>query len=148
MEGPMAALDLLNEKAFQHIKNNVVTQLTCRKIGLTFCALTDIYKGQEVFLPWDGPTREYSFIVDRIEELHGNVFGTLLRYFDNHSYLEKGVVNFKLVHGVNFIVAQPECILSPDGEGGNLESGTIMARWDIIATTELSLYEARSRPLL
>jgi hypothetical protein len=45
-------------------------------------------------------------------------------------------------------VAQPECILSPDGEGGNLESGTIKARWDIIATTELSLYEARSRPLL
>lgn len=148
MEGPMAALEHLNEKAFQHIKNNVVTQLTCRKKGLTFCALTDIYKGQEVFLPWDGPTREYNFIVDRIEELHGNVFGTLLRYFDNHSYNEKGIVNFKLVHGVNFVVAQPECILSPEGEGGNLESGTMKARWDILATTELSLFEANSRPLL
>ena len=143
MEGPIAASQLLNDQAFDHLKNNVKADLHVGKKGITFWALTDIYKGEEVFLRWQGPTREYSFSVERIKELHGNVFGTLLRYFDNHSYNEKGIVRFKLVQDVNFIVAQPECILTPDGEGGNLETGTMKARWDILANTELKLYEPK-----
>jgi len=143
MEGPVSSVEILNDQAFEHLKNNVKADITTTKKGLSFWALTDIYNGEEVFLSWQGPTRDYFFNVDRIGELHNNVFGTLLRYFDNHSYIDKGIVNFKLVQGVNFIVAQPECILTPDGEGGNLEPGTMKARWDILANTELSLYEQK-----
>ena len=143
MEGPISATQILNDQAFDHLKNNVKADITITKKGLSFWALTDIYNGEEVFLRWKGPTREYSFSVERIGELHTNVFGTLLRYFDNHSYNEKGIVKFKLVQDVNFIVAQPECILTPDGEGGNLETGTMKARWDILANTELKLYEPK-----
>jgi len=144
MEGPVSSVEILNDQAFEHLKNNVKADITTTKKGLSFWALTDIYNGQEVFLRWQGPTREYSFLVERIEELHNNVFGTLLRYFNNHSYKDKGIVNFKLVQDVNFIVAQPECILTPDGEGGNLEPGTMKARWDILENTELTLYEPKS----
>ena len=143
MEGPIAASQLLNDQAFDHIKNNVKADLHVGKKGITFWALTDIYKGEEVFLRWEGPTREYTFPVERIKELQTNVFGSLLRNFDNHSYNDKGIVSFKLVQGVNFIVAQPECILTPDGEGGNLEPGTMKARWDIVGNTDLSLYSPK-----
>jgi len=139
MEAATALAEIENEKAIEHLFNNVKACLTNSSYGITFSALTDIYKGEEVFLRWDGPTREYFLSVERAKELHQNVFGTLLRYFYNHSHLEKGVVSFKLVHGVNFVVAQPECILTPDGEGGNLETGTMKARWDILPGTKLTL---------
>ena len=146
MEGPIAAIDLLNEKAINHLINNVKSTLSfSSKYGVSFTAITDIYKGQLAFVPWKGPTGIYHLPVERTKELHGNVLGTLLQYFDNHSYLEKGVVNFKLVHGVNFIVAQPECILSPEGEGGNIDAGTMKARWVILPQTVLSSNRAENR---
>ena len=135
----MRVLDVDNANAIQHLKKNVKACLFNSSYGISISALTDIYKGEEVFLRWLGPTREYQIPVERAKELHPNVLGTLLRYFDNHSYLEKGVVRFKLVHGVNFVVAQPECILTPEGEGGNLEAGTMKARWDILPGTLLSI---------
>ena len=134
-----------NEIAIDHLFNNVKASIgtTYNRDGLNFSALVDIYKGERVFVPFKGATGIYHLPVERAKELHKNVFGILLQYFDNHSFEQEGIVKFKLVHGVNFIVAQPECILTPDGEGGNLETGTMKARWDILANTELKLYEPK-----
>lgn len=149
MEKEISAVEALNLKAIDHLVNCVKSTLSfSSKYGVSFTAITDIYKGQLVFVPWKGPTGIYHLPVERTKELHGNVFGTLLQYFDNHSYLEKGVVNFKLVHGVNFIVAQPECILSPEGEGGNIDAGTMKARWAILPNTILSNNREENRRTL
>jgi hypothetical protein len=149
MEKEVSAVEALNLKAIDHLVNCVKSTLSfSSKYGVSFTAITDIYKGQLVFVPWKGPTGIYHLPVERTKELHGNVFGTLLQYFDNHSYLEKGVVNFKLVHGVNFIVAQPECILSPEGEGGNIDAGTMKARWAILPNTILSNNREENRRTL
>jgi len=149
MEKEISAVEALNLKAIDHLVNCVKSTLSfSSKYGVSFTAITDIYKGQLVFVPWKGPTGIYHLPVERTKELHGNVFGTLLQYFDNHSYLEKGVVNFKLVHGVNFIVAQPECILSPEGEGGNIDAGTMKARWVILPNTILSNNREENRRTL
>ncbi len=144
----MAALDEYNEAAYQHIEKNVKACLRRSKKGIGITALVDIYKGEEVFLPWKRGSGSFTLPVERAKELHSNVLGTLLQYFNNSSYSVSGVVNFKLVQGVNFIVAQPECILSPEGEGGNLEAGTMKARWDIMANTALSVYEPKLSNLL
>lgn len=148
MEGVMAAVDHFNEEAFQHLKNNIKADIRNVKGIVVISALVDIYKGEEVFTPWKRGTSEFTFSVERAKELHSNVLGTLLRYFNNSSYLDRGVVNFKLVRGVNFILAQPECILSPEGEGGNLETGSMKARWDILANTPLSVNSPKLSNLL
>ncbi len=144
MEGPFTRTMILNDQATDHLFNNVKATIKNTKYSIGICALVDIYKGEEVFRPWEKVTGQYTLSVERARELHTNVLGTLLQYFDNDSYLERNFVNFKLVQGVNFIVAQPECLIIPEGEGGNLEAGTMKARWDILPNTTLSLYEPKN----
>jgi len=54
MEAATALAEIENEKAIEHLFNNVKACLTNSSYGITFSALTDIYKGEEVFLRWDG----------------------------------------------------------------------------------------------
>ena len=119
-------------------------------LGIGMEAIVDIKKGEQIFTPWEGETKVYSLPLWMMETLPQRTFKMVLEYFTNDfdPTYQDSMINFRLVNGANFVIAQPLCLLNTRYHQGKCDSNTGICLEDIRVGEEIFSNYRNSKQIL
>jgi hypothetical protein len=126
----------ITEEVIYHLSKNIKTKMGVSSIdGIGVFAIRDIFKGEEVFTPWEFESGIYAIPNDKMKDIPANVLDLLNMYFINE---ECGYKIIRLFNGFNFLFhGTSYCNSSwPNKENQNISNEGIALK-DIIEGDEI-----------